>query len=95
MFIVTLKYSKPVEEVDKVLESHLEYLEKYCASGKFICCGRLNPRTGGVIICNAEDVTEVEEIIKEDPFYIEKIGNYEIIEFLPVRYAKGFENYIK
>ncbi|HEX3013040.1 MAG TPA: YciI family protein [Methanobacterium sp.] len=95
MFIITLKYSKPVEEVDKVLKSHLEYLEKYCSSQKFICCGRLNPRTGGVILCNANDKEEVEALINEDPFYINEIGEYEIIEFLPVKYADGFEDYIK
>jgi uncharacterized protein YciI len=95
MFILKLKYSKPTEEVDKVLESHLKYLEKYCSLQKFICCGRLNPRTGGVIICNAKNREEVEALIKEDPFYIEEIGEYEIIEFLPVMYADGFEEYIK
>lgn len=88
MFILKLKYSKPVEEVDKILESHLEYLEKYYSTNKFICCGRLNPRTGGVIICNAKDKDEIEAIIKEDPFYINEIGEYEITEFLPVKYAE-------
>lgn len=95
MFILKLKYSKPVEEVDKILESHLGYLEKYCSTNKFICCGRLNPRTGGIIICNAKDKDEIESIIKEDPFYINEIGEHEIIEIIPVKYAEGFEKYIE
>lgn len=95
MFILKLKYSKSIEEVDNILKSHLEYLEGYCSSGEFICCGRLNPRTGGVILCNAKDMGEVEALIKEDPFYVNEIGEYEIIEFLPVKYADGFERYIK
>jgi uncharacterized protein YciI len=95
MFILKLKYSKPVDEVDKVLASHTKYLEKYCSLKKFICTGRLNPRTGGVIICNAKNKEEVETLIKEDPFYTNEVAEYEIIEFLPKVYAEGFEEYIK
>jgi uncharacterized protein YciI len=95
MFILKLKYSKPVDEVDKVLASHTKYLKKYCSLKKFICTGRLNPRTGGVIICNAKNKEEVETLIKEDPFYTNEVAEYEIIEFLPKVYAEGFEEYIK
>lgn len=95
MFILALKYIKPLEEVDNELKSHVEYLEKYYSLKKFICSGRRNPRVGGVILCNAENMDEVEDIIKEDPFYIKKIAEYEIIEFLPTKYAEGFEKFTR
>lgn len=95
MFILTLKYVKPLEEVDKVLKAHIEYLEKYYLLQKFICSGRRNPRVGGVILCNAKDMNEVKMIIKEDPFYMKEIAEYEIIEFTPTKYAEGFEKFIK
>ncbi|WP_424356468.1 YciI family protein [Methanobacterium sp. MBAC-LM] len=60
-----------------------------------MCTGRLNPRAGGVIICNAKNKEEVEALIKEDPFYTNEVAEYEIIEFLPKIYAEGFEEYIK
>lgn len=44
------------------MEPHLKYLNKYCSLRKFICCGRLNPRTGGVIIYNAKDKDGVEAL---------------------------------
>jgi len=94
MFILVLKYIKPLEEVDKELKPHINYLEKYYSLQKFMCSGRRNPRVGGVILCNAKDMKEVETIIKEDPFYINKIAEYEIIEFLPTKYADGFERFI-
>ncbi|MGL5352927.1 MAG: YciI family protein [Clostridium sp.] len=94
MFILSLKYIKPLEEVDKQLKPHVEYLDKYYALKRFICSGRKNPRSGGVIICNAKDMDEVKSIINEDPFYINKIAEYEIVEFLPTKYADGFENFI-
>ena len=89
-----LKYVKPLEEVDKALQLHMEYLEKYYSLKKFFCSGRRNPRIGGVILCNAKDMNEVETIIKEDPFYIGKIAEYEIIEFTPTNYSDEFKYFI-
>ena len=37
---------------------------------------------------------EVKTIISEDPFYINKIAEYEIIEFTPTKYSEGFERFI-
>lgn len=95
MFILLLEYLKPIEEVDKELTSHIKYLEKYYCLKKFICSGRRNPRTGGVILCNAKDINEIEEIIKEDPFYDKKIAKYEIIEFQPTKYTDEFKQFVK
>lgn len=94
MFVLLLKYKKSLEEVEKALEAHITYLEKYYVLDKFICSGRRNPRIGGLILCNAKDKDEVNEIIKEDPFYKEDIAEYEIIEFMPTKYAEGFEKFV-
>lgn len=94
MYILLSKYIKPVEEIDKELENHIKYLDKYYALGKFICSGRRNLRIGGVIICKSENEEEVKEILKEDPFYSKKIAEYEIIEFSPTKYAEDFERFV-
>ncbi|APC41252.1 YciI family protein [Clostridium estertheticum] len=94
MYILMLTYIKPLEEVDKEISSHIEYLEKFYSLQKFIFSGRRNPRIGGTIICNAKNKTEVESIIGEDPFFIKKIAEYEIIEFLPTKCADGLERFL-
>lgn len=94
MYILMLNYVKSLEEVDKEINSHKEYLEKFYSSKKFIFSGRRNPRVGGVILCKAKDKKEVESIIKQDPFYIKKIAEYEIIEFIPTKCAEGLEGFI-
>ncbi|HYK72794.1 MAG TPA: YciI family protein [Pseudoneobacillus sp.] len=94
MFVLVLKYIKSLEEVDKELISHIEYLEKYYTLQKFICSGRRDPRIGGVILCRASNKEEVETIIKEDPFYFKQIAEYDIIEFSPTKYAEGFERFL-
>ena len=87
MFILVLKYTSPLSEIDNTLSAHVEYLNKYYTLGKFICSGRQNPRIGGIILCTAKDINEVNTIIKDDPFYYNKLAEYEIIEFSPTKYA--------
>jgi len=95
MFIIELQYIKPIEEVERLVINHVEFLDKYYASGNFICSGRKNPRVGGIIICNVSDKVEAERIIQEDPFFINKVAEYNLIEFLPTKYTEGFERFIK
>ncbi|MCT4593046.1 MAG: YciI family protein [Anaeromicrobium sp.] len=94
MFILNLTYIKPIMEVEKYLSNHIAFLDKYYNTGNFICSGRKNPRTGGIILCNAQDLNEVNTILQEDPFYREKIASYEIMEFLPTKYAPDFKSFI-
>ncbi|MEJ0031591.1 MAG: hypothetical protein WDO15_14990 [Bacteroidota bacterium] len=39
------------------------------------------PRTGGIILVLAKSVEDVEKIINEDPFIINKLAEYKITEF--------------
>jgi len=95
MFIVNLTYVKALEEVEKHLTNHIAFLNKYYSSNNFICSGRKNPRDGGIILCNAKNKEEINEIISEDPFYRNGIANYEIIEFQPTKYADSFKEFIE
>lgn len=91
MFIANLKYKKSIKEVNKVLEAHLEYLDKYFEKGKFICTGKKSfPELGGVILFDSNNLEEAKKILYEDPFYIEEIADYEIIEFQPVKFSQNF-----
>ncbi len=83
MFVILLNYIKPLSEVDCFVGEHVEFLERYYASGHFLLSGRKEPRTGGLILSNAATRAEIETIIMNDPFNREKIAEYEIIEFLP------------
>jgi uncharacterized protein YciI len=95
MYLVQVTYTKPISEIDKNLAVHRAFLDKYYSSGNLICSGPRNPRTGGIIICNFKSVEEVWNFIHQDPFFINDIASYEVIEFDPVKYAKDFEPFIK
>ncbi len=90
MIIIINKYLKPLEEVDKELENHKIFLKKYYDKKVFICSGRQNPRTGGLIITNLKDKEEAQRIIEEDPFFVEGIASYVFIEVLPTMYQEEF-----
>ena len=94
MFIFSLTYLKPINEVEKYLPQHIDYLERYYQSGHLIASGRKVPRNGGVILCCADSREQAMSIIQEDPFYIHHIAEYELIEFIPTKYAKEFEVFI-
>lgn len=94
MFIISLTYKKPIEEVEKHIQEHIVFLEKYYNQNKFVFSGRKNPRTGGIILANNVSEMEINEIIKEDPFQKNEIADYEIIEFIPTKYDKRFEIFV-
>ena len=87
MFIAILTYKKPLSEVDKFLAAHREYLAKHYAAGDFIASGPQTPRVGGVIMIKAENRAAVDFIIAQDPFNINGIANYQIVEFTPTMFC--------
>lgn len=87
MFIINLTYIEPLEVVEKHLQEHVNFLNHYYAEGLFIASGRKNPRTGGIILMQAENKEVVQEIIRQDSFYKNKIAQYDIIEFEASKYC--------
>ncbi len=94
MFVVLVTYKKPLEIVDKYLADHAVFLDQGYEKNYFIVSGRKNPRTGGVIISQLKDRSQLEGILKRDPFHIQEIADYEIIEFIPGKYHSDFSAFI-
>jgi uncharacterized protein YciI len=95
MFLIILSYVKPLDEVDKYIDDHIRFLDKYYKEEKFVFSGRRNPRMGGLILINSKNETEVKQIINEDPFHVNKIAEYEIIEFTPTKFDPRFSVFVE
>ncbi|AZB10304.1 GTP cyclohydrolase [Chryseobacterium sp. G0162] len=95
MFIISLTYKVPIENVERYIPEHNSFLQKHYDLGFFIASGRKEPRTGGIIICRAASKNEVEQIIKDDPFNIHQIADYDITEFIPSKYNENFKIFIE
>ena len=91
MFVVVLTYKVAIEEVEKHLNEHIEFLKKQYAAGHFIASGRKVPRTGGVILSTMNHKDDLEKVLALDPFYIHDIAEYEIIGFVPTMTSKELD----
>ena len=86
MFIAILTYKKSLEEVDRFLQAHRDYLAEHYAAGDFIASGPQTPRVGGVIMIKADSRVTVDSIIAQDPFNVNGIADYQIVEFTPTMF---------
>lgn len=94
VFVIVITYQKPLAEVDKYLAAHRDFLSGGYEKNYFICSGPQNPRSGGVIISQLNDRKQLENFLKDDPFLINQIASYQIIEFTPVKYHADFSEFI-
>lgn len=95
MFIITGSYVVPIEEVERVLPKHWEFLDKLNKDGILVLSGPMKPRTGGAIILKLDSREEVDRLLEKDPFYIEHIVDYNIIQFIPTKANCALSNYIE
>lgn len=95
MFIINLNYIVALPELDAHMNSHVKFLQKYYKKNVFIASGRKVPRTGGIILALADSKEQVEEIIQEDPFYIYKLAEFTITEFLTSQYHPELKKLLK
>ncbi|MCD6048487.1 MAG: uncharacterized protein K0S08_2134 [Gammaproteobacteria bacterium] len=94
MFVVLLDYLVPLEIVEQYLSDHRAYLEKAYQKNFLIASGPKNPRAGGVLISQLKDRAKLEEWLAQDPFQVNDIAKYTIIEFTPTKCHPDFENLI-
>lgn len=95
MFIIELTYKKPNELIDKYLAEHRIFLDNGYQKNYFVASGPKIPRTGGVIISQLNNLSELESILSLDPFKIHDIADYDIVEFNPTKYHTNFDSFIE
>ena len=94
MFVILLRYTKPLAEIDRLLDAHRQFLHAHYATGDFVLSGRLEPRTGGLILARVSSRPALEAILAEDPFRQADAATYDIIEFVPTAAAAGLAAYL-
>ena len=71
LFIVTLTYALPLEDVNGQLDAHRDWLVANTRAGRIAVAGPLEPRTGGLIVAHCADRAELDRMMAQDPFVIE------------------------
>lgn len=93
MYLILLHYKSDLKTIDSLVPEHTKFLQKNYERGNFLMSGRRIPRTGGIIVARAESEEKLREIIKEDPFYLNGVSEYEIIPFIASMTAPDLESY--
>ncbi|HKS03079.1 MAG TPA: YciI family protein [Arthrobacter sp.] len=91
MYVVSLTYKVAQEIVDQHVDAHMDWVNDAFDQGIFIASGRKVPRTGGVLLSNADRLT-LDESLAKDPFNVHGVADFDVVEFAVTRAAPGFEN---
>lgn len=92
-FILDLTYIAPLSQVDAYLEEHRAFVAKGYDNQLFLASGAKEPRTGGIIIARAESLEALHSLIREDPFYVHHLVDYQITEFHARRFHPEFSTW--
>ena len=68
-YTVTIEYGHDGAKIQANRPAHREYLRGLVAANKLVISGPFTDDSGALIVYNADDESEVEGIIKADPFY--------------------------
>lgn len=93
MLIIELTYKKSLDVVERYLESHNHFLKQYYDQGIFFASGPKQPRDGGIILALSSK-EDINQLIKQDPFFKQDIANYKITEFNPTKSTQRFKQAI-
>jgi uncharacterized protein YciI len=69
MFVLIARYTKPAEEVDRLLDGHRAWIKRHMEAGTILLTARQVPLTGGLILARGESPEEIWEMVGEDPFH--------------------------
>ncbi len=67
-FAAIAKYTPDSATIAKARPAHREYLTGLREKGRLVISGPFADDAGGLLVYEAEDVEQVESLIREDPF---------------------------
>lgn len=94
MFLIKVHYKTTLDVVDQYLAAHRDFLSEGYKKNYFVVSGPRNPRVGGVILSQCHDREALEAFLKNDPFQLHGVADYELIEFQPVKYHPDFACFV-
>jgi uncharacterized protein YciI len=80
-------YLAPLNEVDKVREAHMKFLDGLEERGLVIAAGRQDPPVGGVILLDTATAEEAVEALAGDPYVQQGLATYTATGWQPTRGA--------
>jgi uncharacterized protein YciI len=85
VYLMISTYTVPLEEVDKLRDAHLAFLDEKQAAGLVVEAGRQDPPKGGVVILDVASEAEAFAVMADDPYVKANVGEYRAVGFNPSR----------
>lgn len=82
-FIVEGTLINPDSINDDIMKEHMAYSQKAMDQGLIMMSGLKEDMSGGIFMMKGESMKEVEDYLHFEPFKVNKIQEYKVIEFTP------------
>jgi uncharacterized protein YciI len=90
LYVITLTYVRPLEEVDVHLDTHRAWLAEHTRGGRILVAGPLEGRTGGVLIASCGSREELDQMLAADSFSVHGLVNSEVRGFTAAMRARAW-----
>jgi len=92
MYLLNVNAIVPEDKIATVKPAHGDWVKQGFEKGWFLFAGPKSGKSGGVILVKSIAESELQEFIALDPYVIEKVAEYEVINFNVALAANGLEN---
>ena len=93
MYLMISTYLVPLDDIAKVRDEHLAFLEGLFAKGTLVAAGRQDPPVGGMVLLDVADEAAAREVMTRDPYVLAGIAEYEARGWAPT--VGALKGYIK
>ncbi|MFB6811236.1 YciI family protein [Streptomyces sp. NPDC056387] len=91
MFIVTVTYTAPLDDVETWRPAHGDWLKQQIAQRRLLVAGRQVPFVGGVYLAPRMPAGELDRLLATDPYVVHGVAAHAVAEFTPHLVAEGLE----
>jgi len=85
MYLMISTYVAPLDEVDRVREDHMRFLDGLDDRRLVVSAGRQDPPVGGVVLLDVATEAEAMALMADDPYVLRGVARYEAIGWHPSR----------
>ncbi|MFK0232615.1 YciI family protein [Streptomyces vinaceus] len=91
MYVVTVTYTAPLEDVEPLRPDHGDWLKEQIAHQTLLVAGRQKTPTGGVYLAPQMPVEDLGRLLATDPYVVNGVADHTVIEFTPHLVVPGLE----
>lgn len=84
MFLVDITFKRTEDINAELTQAHRHYLQAFYDQQILLFGGRKVPRTGGIILSQGIEKSQLHGLMDKDPLIAQGYASYTIIEFHPV-----------